>query len=167
MCIAGHGAGCGAASHPSSVAVVGTVLGVGGLACALIEPCGGAVAASVVVGAPTIAFAVNTVFGLLSPDPIETGLCGPEGPGGNLTEDLVLREAQSGYGDQIMGPMGDPRCPPPDWVKMQHVHYVEVVREGHTVRSNYTVHWFHNVRTGEDVGFKFKYKPFPWGEVEP
>jgi RHS repeat-associated protein len=100
MCIGGHGAGCAPASHPSPVAVVGTFIGVGGLACAVIEPCGGAAAAAVVVGAPAISAAVNFVLGFLSPDPIGDFGC-PFSDSPRVGSALKVPDGQHGFPDIV------------------------------------------------------------------
>jgi hypothetical protein len=74
-------------------------------------------------------------------------------PAGSLAEQLAMDEAKSGYGTRIMGRMGDePRLVdnygPGTWVKMQWVH------KGIN-GARYTIHWFSNLDTGQNVEYKF------------
>ncbi len=91
----------------------------------------------------------------------------------NLTEQLVLEEAEANAGQVIMGRMGDaPRLEANygsgQWAKAQWVHYspsgtYTQTEPGGPISSpegsNYTVHYFINLITGERVEFKFTNTP--------
>ena len=68
----------------------------------------------------------------------------------NLAEQLTLKEAQAGAGQQIMkGGIKDPRFPADTWAKMQHVHKTS---EG----QNIVIHYWKRLKDGFNSGFKFK-----------
>jgi hypothetical protein len=79
----------------------------------------------------------------------------------NLQEQLLLQDAKAGNGIQIQGgplmPLGDaPRLvanyggQPGDWVKISSTQ--TKVISGASVQ----VHWLRNIKTGQNVEFKFK-----------
>jgi hypothetical protein len=74
----------------------------------------------------------------------------------NLAQQIALNAAKAGYGQRIMGQLGDaPRLVANygkgEWVKMQSVT--------RGTEGNISVHWFRNVTTGQNVEFKFSHLP--------
>jgi RHS repeat-associated protein len=68
----------------------------------------------------------------------------------DLVEQLAMEEAIAGAGDRIMEDrVKDPRYPPHEWSKKQHVHRSPNGR-------NTTIHYWENLITGARHGFKFK-----------
>lgn len=78
----------------------------------------------------------------------------PDQPPRSLTEQLLLQDAKGGTGTQIMkNPVDKPRLDnvygPGDWVKMEH-------KRKNPDGTNTVIHWFRDLKSGNDVEFKFK-----------
>ena len=68
----------------------------------------------------------------------------------NLNEQIALQQAKAGMGKRIMqGKINDAKFPEGEWAKIQHD--IEL-GDGTTI----TIHYWRNLPTGEQFGFKFK-----------